>query len=200
MGMRAERFRVISVLDPALDTEHQLTVEQSLEYARTRDFTLVDGKWVPGEEPTIFHVREIPNKKMETYVMAVGGDDKSSEALRFMRAFECGVYAVDNLVGDDGVKLPRWEPANRRNGQATMTGDECYRFSANERLEIGSVVYAHSFLHRKIAAYYQLPSSVLEHWAQRAYLPAAPSQTTASVPSNEKPSHAAEEAAPEAVA
>jgi len=193
--MRAETFKTVSVLDPLLDTE-SISVAEIVEFAKSRDYALVDGKWKPGDKPTIFHCREISHDLMEKYVKSVSGSKDEAEEETYRRAFECGVYLAENVVGNDGVNLDRWEPAKKRNGKPMMSAEESYRFSWNERQEIGAVVYAHSFLHRKIALCCQLPSSVLALLGHREYRHADPSPTTALAPSNETPSPDIVEALP----
>lgn len=195
--MRTETFKTISVNDPFLDTT-QVSIEDAFAFVKERDFKLVDGKWARGEKPTIFHVREVPNRLWETYVMAVGGTDEEALPERFRRAFECGVFRVENLVGADGVSVD-WEPSTKTGEYgALMSREECYsRFSKNERAEIGSVIYAHSFLHRKIALCCRLPAFVLELLVARQFLRVEPSQNTASVLSSETPLPAQEAPPPQ---
>lgn len=178
--MRSERFKLVSTLDPALD----LTVAEMLAYNRERDFATL--RFVPGEKPTIFHVREVPHGMWEQYVAA---GDSAHE--RFKRAFAAGVERVENMVQPDGVSLPSWAPSFRhpRLKDVTMMSDEeCNLFSPAEREEIGSVVYQHSFLPRRIAASYQLPASLEGPLVARRFRPAESSLSTAADPSSAKPS------------
>lgn len=180
--MRQESFRAVSVIDPALDTA-SLTYDEIKAYWSTRDFSIVDGKWVPGEKPTIFHVSEVPHGLWEGYVMAA-----ATEQERNLRCFIAGVRRVENLVGEDGVALTAWEPVNKRGKHLMMTDEENARFSRQECEEIGSVIFQHSFLHRRMPLSLQLPSTVAEHLAPRPCRRAAPSQTTAPVTTSDVPS------------
>lgn len=177
--MRAERFKLVSVLDPALD----LTVPELVAYQRERDFATL--RFLPGEKPTVFYVREVPHGLWESFVAA--GD---SEVERFRRAFAAGVEKVENLMQADGVALATWEPKSRleRLKVTVLSDEECHLFSPQEREEIGAVVYQHSFLPRKIAAVYRRLASLDEPLAQRRFRLAEPSQEAAEGPSNAKPS------------
>lgn len=178
--MRAERFKVVSTLDPALD----MTSSEVFIYGRDRDFTQL--RFLPGEKPTVFHVREVPHGLWEPYVASA-----ESISERYKRAFAAGVERVDNLMQPDGVALQSWSPSFRHprlKGVVMMTDEECNLFSPAEREEIGYVVYQHSFLQRRIAVAYQLPPLFLELLVARRFRPVESSQSTAADQSSEKPS------------
>lgn len=178
--MRSERFKVVSVLDPALD----LTVAEAVKYHHERNFDTL--RFLPGEKPTVFHVREVPHGLWESFVGAC-----NTERERFYRAFAAGVERVENLVQTDGVALPTWAPSQRLprlKDVVIMSDEECHLFSPAEREEIGSVVYQHSFLHRKIAVDYRLPASLEELLPRRQFRHAEQSQQAAADQSNAKPS------------
>jgi hypothetical protein len=181
--MRPETFKTVSVIDDKLDTS-AIYAKDMLEFVKKRDFALVDGKWNPSDKPTIFHVREIPHEYMERYVLAVAGGDEESYPEKCRRAFECGVVAAENVVGDDGVCYD-WKPVGKRDKNSTMTEEESRRFSGHERAEIGAVALAHSFLHRKNALSCPLPSFVRDLLGHRTCRPVDPSPSTAPVPSSE---------------
>lgn len=185
--MRQEAFKTISVLDPALDTE-SLTKKELYSFVTTRDFAIVDGKWVPGMKPTIFHVHEVPHGLWEQYVMS----GTSSDQERCLRAFIAGVSKVENLVGEDGVALTAWQPAEQRGKHILMTDAESARFSPAEREEIGSVIFNHSFLPRRMPLFSPLPYSVDVHSARRACRRAEPSQITAPAKNSDAPSASTE--------
>lgn len=173
--MRDQKFRVVSVQDPALS----MSVTEVIEYYKTRDYSLV--KPTPGEKPTVFHVTEVPHALWESYVAA---SDNAHE--RHRRAFQCGVEKVENLVQPDGVAIPSWSPSFRHpNLNVLMLSDEeCQLFSPHEREEIGSVVYQHSFLARRIKLSYVLPPSCHELLGHRTFRPAESSPSTAEAQSN----------------
>jgi hypothetical protein len=173
--MRDQKFRVVSVLDPALN----LSVPETFEYIAKRDFALL--KFHPGEKATVFHVTEVPHGLWEEYVAAT---DNVHERSR--RAFQAGVERVENLVQPDGVALPSWAPNYRhpRLSIPMLSDEEAQLFSPQEREEIGAVVYQHSFLARRIKLSFQLPPSLVELLPLRTYRPAESSRSTAEAPSN----------------
>lgn len=159
--MRAERFRVVSVLDEELDFDYR----SRLDYATTRDFNLV--KLKPGGKPIIYHVREVPHGLWEEYV-----DAPDAFAEKWKRAFQCGIEKVEHLPQSDGTELSTWAPSHKhpRTGATILSDEDIRMFSPAERQEIGSVIYNHSFLPRRTTATYLLPSSLQEpltSWAVR---------------------------------
>lgn len=175
--MRPERFQVVSVLDEDLD----MTYQERLAYAGERDYSKV--KLKPGRKAVVYHVREVPHQLWESFVDA--GDSQSE---KYRRAFMVGVERVDHLPIDDGSLRERWVPntKNARTDQIVMSDDDLQLFSPAERQEIGSVVYNHSFLPKRIAATYLLPSSLHEPMTALAYRLVEQSlATTAATPSAE---------------
>lgn len=187
--MRPERFEVVSVIDPALDTE-SMTVAEMLEYTETRDIKLVKHRVRPGQRLTVYHVRAVPHALWQSYVAAAG----DNEELRVRRAFQCGLERVENLYGNDGVSLDSWEPAGRSsNPNAIMKDDELNQcFAPSDVLEIGSVIYKHSFFPRRTEARYALLSSLEEPLFRRAFRradqsPRSASETSSSPQSSTEP-------------
>src|SRR3990172_885192 len=180
--MREERFRVVSVLDPAIDTAAML-VKQMIEYQEKRYYPLIQRFFKPGEKPTVFHVREIP-RALWSHVQAAG--DKSEV---WKRAFRCGVEKVEDVYNKDGVTTPEWKPVGVRLADKTVMTDEEFEehFAPHEWEEIGAVIHTHSFLHRRIAVRYPLLSSCLELLGHRPFLPADPSPSTATEKNNAEP-------------
>ena len=178
--MRDERFKAVSVLDPALD----MTVQETVQYYGSRDFSLV--RVLPGEKAMVFHCREVPHALWESYVAAA---DNVRE--RNKRAFQAGVEKVENLAQNDGTTIPSWAPTlrlERFKDVVIMSDEEAALFSPAEREEIGSVIYTNSFLPRRIKCSFQLPPSCLELLGTRTFRPAVASQLPAQTQSNEKPS------------
>lgn len=182
--MRAATFKAVSVIDPALDTE-AITEDDMVRYFQMRDFAIVDGKWKPGQKPTIYHLREVPHDLWESFVMR--GENESEQ---FAYAFRAGVVKAENVYGADGVAVALWEPAKK--GTNAITAKEAERFSPAERAEIGSVVFQHSFLPLRTECIYRLPSSVAAHLARRAFLLADKSQNSAEATSSD--AHSADSA------
>lgn len=182
--MRPERFEVVSVLDDAIDTA-SIPLQTMIDYTETRDFKLIAQHMLPGQQPTKFHVRAVPHSLWESYVCGAGEHDE----IRFRRAFICGVVKVDNLLGNDGIGIP-WEPTKVLNDKLTiMTDEECNSaFSPAEVLEIGSVIFKHSFLPLRRKLTWSLPRSLAEPLGQRRFLLAGSSQPTATMTTNSQPS------------
>ncbi len=163
--MRAEKFKTVSVLDPAIDHESMLVSEMS-EFLKTRDFPIVSKYFKPGQKPTVFNIREVPHGLWDSYVMA----GTTSDSDRFRNAFQCGVEKVENLYQSDGTMLPSWAPSQRAGDQVILSTKEAdIYFSPEEREEIGSVIFKHSFLSKRIAALFVLPSLCLERLDQHRF-------------------------------
>lgn len=153
--MREDRIRVVSVLDPAIDRD-VMTVADMNEYVRTRDFSKL--RFVPGVEPQVYHIREIPHGLWERYVKSAS---TLSDEERWRRAFLCGVTRVENLYQRDGTTIPDWDPPKAAPGLDVMADAALERFWPAEREEIGALVLHHSFLHPRIAPSYPLPPMCL---------------------------------------
>lgn len=178
---------VVSVLDPAIDTE-AMTPDEMVQYFRTRELKHL--KFHHGKPAQKYHLREVRQSVWESYVMA--GD---TEDVRYRRAFLCAVVKVENLHQRDGSILPTWEPPNARERDC-MPESEAERFTAQDRAEIGRVAFDRSFLGWRTAPVYRLPPTSQQILALRAYRlvePTPPSQA----PNN---SEASSEAAPQAQA
>lgn len=184
--MRPERFQVISVIDEALDTE-SMPLKTMIDYYEKRDIAMLAQYIKPGARPTIYHLRPVPHSLWQSFVMAGG----AHEDIRFRRAFMCGVEKVENLQGGDGVGVP-WAPTRRISDTTTvMSEEECdERFSPYEALEIGSVVFRHSFLPRRIKLTYPLPSLCVEALTHRPFQSAEPSPSAAPTTNSSQPSNA----------
>ncbi len=177
--MRGETFKVVSYVDPTIAA--QMTPDESLAYVKTRDFKLVEPLIKP--DTTVFHCREVPHKFMASQVLAVEID-----SIRYLRAFACGVTMVENLVQADGTTISKWSPTAAAGEQ--MSEKEVFaRFSAGEIAEIGEVIFANSFLHRKIVPTFLLQSSLQGQWARQTFRLADASPNSAA-PSSEKQSAA----------
>jgi hypothetical protein len=177
--MRDERFKVCSVMDDALD----MSAPEMVKYFESRDFSML--RFHPGAKPMVFHVREVPHGLWESFV-AAGANERE----RYKLAFRAGITKVENLIQGDGVAVPSWEPTQRLPNQpdvVILSEDEANKlFSPSEREEIGSVIYRHSFLPRRIKCSYQLPHSCLEPLGTRTFRPVDASPSTAEVQSNAK--------------
>jgi hypothetical protein len=179
--MRAEQFRLISVIDEAIDTA-SMPIDTMIRYHDSRDIALIEPYIKPTPKPTIYHVRVVPHSLWQSYVMG-GGDSKE---IRHRRAFMCGVERVENLYGRDGIATS-WAPTRRLSEKLTiMTEDECNeRFFPYEVEEIGAVIFSHSFLPLRMQLQFPLPSLCVEALVARPFLSAAPNQSDASTKTSE---------------
>lgn len=175
--MRSETFRTVCTFDPGLDTT-RVSLDSMIEFFKGRDIAKVEHAFSATEPPTIYTIREIPHQLWESFVACAPTEDE-----RFKRAFMCGVKLVENLYQQDGTRLPTWcGRKTERFGSSQldiMSDEDASMFSPAERLEIGSVAFAHSFLPRRIAASYRLPPSLVQTLQGRDFLHAEPSPTDA---------------------
>lgn len=153
--MRPERFKAVSVLDES----YTWSLAERMDYAGARKLEDYAHRLKPGTKPVTYHLREVPHGLWEDYV-----DAADTYAEKYKRAFVCGVEMVENLPQADGVTLSSWKPntKNVRSGSVIMSDDDLKLFAPSERAEIGSVIYMHSFLPRRIAPTYLLPLSLQE--------------------------------------
>lgn len=156
-------FVVVSVLDPAIDTEN-MTREEMLAYARDRDIKRL--KFKPGKQPTRYYLREIRHSAWEPYVTAT-----EDESVRYRRAFLAALLKVDNLMQRDGSILPEWQPAGLPRAD-WLPDAEAERFQPRVREEIGMVAFTRSFLGWGIEPSYLVPDSLVRFWAARTFRPA----------------------------
>jgi len=182
--MRPERFPVISVLDPAIDTE-SMTLLQMFEYAEKRDVKLIQSRVKPGAKFTVYNVRAVPHSLWQSYV-----DADPNESVRARRAFQCGVESVDNLAGNDGIAITKWTPTQKAaDGSVILSEQELNeRFAPSEVLEIGSVIYKHSFFPRRTEASYPLLPGYAEPLAHLKFRSVEPNPSTATTTITEQPS------------
>lgn len=173
--MRPDRFKTVWTLDPAIDTE-SMPFDVMKEFLKTRDINIVAKYFKPGMKPTVYHVRAVHHSMWESFVMA-GGDHQD---IRFRRAFVCGVEKVDDLYGRDGTAV-NFEPTMNIAGVGKIfTDDEVNsRFSPSEVLEIGSVIFDHSFLPLRTELTWELPSTCVGQLVSRKFRSADANQSTA---------------------
>lgn len=172
--MREERIKIVSVLDPAIDTEAMLP-EEMADYVESRDIRNL--KLKAGAKPTIFHIREVKHTLWESYVM-----QSDSDAERLKRCFQVGVRRVENIYQQDGVILPSVDVEGDQ-----MPVEMMVRFEPMFRLEIGQVVFDHSFFPRRIVNFFRLPSLLREPLTLRGYR-SAESSPSAQHQSSDAPS------------
>ena len=180
--MAEDTFRVVSVLDPGIDTE-RMTMKELRAYSDSRDIAKIEPFYKPGSLVTEYLCREVPHALWERFVMA---DD--SQAAQFRRAFQAGIVSAKNLPQRDGTFVPSWSPP-RINDVATDESME--RFSASDRTEIGLVIWQRSFLAPRTAPTYPLPDSVVVCLGARGFRRAEPSPSTPATSSDEASSRSA---------
>jgi hypothetical protein len=181
--MRSERFKVVSVLDEAIDTE-SIPFDTMQEYIETRDVKLLAQHIKPGMKPVTYHVRAVHHSMWESYVMAGGDHDD----IKFRRAFMCGIDRVEDLPSRDGTTITL-EPKLKIGAAKVFTEDEVNdRFAPSEVLEIGSVIFHHSFLPLRNTVTWHLPSTCVGPLANRKFRSADASQSPAETTTSEQPS------------
>ena len=193
MSKRQERFRVVSVNDPAIETE-RMTVAEMTAYYVNRDEALIRPFIKPGSQPTWFMVGEIKRRLWASYVLKTAQDDT---ALRHERAFLAGVDSIENLPQEDAQPISLFEP-ERSGGIIREEVLERYGLDACTVEEIGSICLEHGFLARRTRRTYRLPPMCLEYLSQRVFRHVAsspsspaPSSSSTSSATSETPSETA---------
>lgn len=179
MSMKQEQFRIVSVLDPAIDTEN-MPMETMQRYIETRDEKLITPYIRPGGLPTWFHIREIPRRLMTRFVQSAAG----VESMRNDHAFRAGVVLVENVHQEDGPHLVSWKPPRTKDDVLPEDVVE-QRFSPAEVDEVGCVIWHHSFLARKMRRTFPLPHTSLEALSARVFLRVAASPSLPATSSDE---------------
>ncbi len=170
---------LVSVLDDAIDDE-AMTLAEVARYFESRDAKLL--KYKPGRKPQLYHTREVKQSLWESVVMSA-----DTEAERYRRAFQCGVFAVENVLQRDGSILPAWKPTEKETERGVMLDENAERFSASDRHEIGSAIFQRSFLAPRTVRAYRLPLTCQRELAQRAFR-LADATPPSPAPSNSSPS------------
>lgn len=182
--MRPERFKVISVDDEAIDTE-SMSSDVMIEYVKKRDINLLTRYIKPGSRPTVYHVKAVPHSMWQSFVMAGGDHDD----IRCRRAFMCGVEEVEGLISNDGTQVNlKPEHHNAQAGGKAFTDEEVNkRFAPSEVLEIGAVIFRHSFLPLRKSVTWHLPSLCAERLGLRLFRSADASLSTAVIQTSSQP-------------
>lgn len=173
-ALRPEIIEVVSINDPAIDPATPVKVIS--EYVATRDIEIIRPHFIPGEEPQIFVLREIPNDLFDSYVGEKYDDGTGRRALR------AGLVRIKKMRQRDGSRLADdFEPV-RPTGSDVASDESLSRIAGGQiRSEIGRVAWEHSFLPRWIAGCFQAQDTSLELLdAQRRRHAAANRNTPAS--------------------
>ena len=180
---------LVSVLDDAID-EDATALSEIVKYFKSRDAKLL--KYKPGRKPQLYHTREVKQSLWESVVMSA-----DTEAERYRRAFQCGVFRVENVLQRDGSILPEWKPTEKETERGVMLDENAERFSANDRHEIGSAIFQRSFLAPRTVRAYQLPLTCQHALAQREFrladaTPPSPAPSSSAASSDVTPARSAE--------
>lgn len=133
-------LRVVSILDPALDT--QAMGDDVLTYAQSRDEKLIKPKF--DGRLCWFYLRRIPNSLYQRYVL-----EAPSESARHARAFQCAVMQVENLPTENGVLdlvVPQQSVKIVGGEMQILTDAQMELFAPLYTIEIGEVANTRSFL------------------------------------------------------
>ena len=153
-------FRVASVFDPALDIEAMGGPNKLVQYQKTRDPEAPKPR--RGEKLMWFTTTRLSEDDMEYCEQA------PTEQQKAIRAFQYGVTQVENakLATDHNTVHPIVTPQGTRDThpgeQRFWTDGQLKQFSRAMRVEIGSVVWARSFLAHESAPHCQLPRSLVD--------------------------------------
>jgi hypothetical protein len=180
--MRQEKFKTVCSNDPEIDTT-KIEASTMGEFLRERSgLDTIRHAFTP-RGPVIFNICEIPQSLWDWV------DEPESEAQKYKRAFMAGVESVENVMQTNGTPLPSVSGtktlANGTTQVDIMQERDLQYFSPAERLEIGSVAYTHSFLHRKIVSCFRLPPASLRRLENRDFLFVDRSHTSQATPNEE---------------
>lgn len=167
--METDTFRLVSVLDTAIDTA-RMTTSDMLAYAKERKHDQIMRFVKPGKRPAVFVCREVP-ASLWSWV-----DEAPGDAEKCRRAFCCGLVKAEDLPQKDGSVMPSWAPP-KAPGQLALIDDETLaaRFYPYQWVEIGMVIHTRSFLGPMIEADYRLPPTLASFLTRREFLLADPS-------------------------
>ena len=167
-------LRVVSLVDPALDTE-AMSRDDFIGYAQTRDWKLVKPK-LDGRLCN-FYIRRIPTSLYQRFVM-----EAASESDRKRRAFQCGVSRVEWLPTENGT-LELIEPMQTTklsSGELQIMSDAQMELFAPLYLEeIGEVANVRSFLPPGRELFFPVQGSLALVMQMRLSLDVAALQTRA---------------------
>jgi hypothetical protein len=176
-----QAWRVVRVYDPAIDHDG-MGIEAVAEYARSRSVELL--RFLPGERPTIFHVRRLARSQIR-WVREASSDDERRE-----RAFRAGVTQVTDVRRADGGRFDWLPPASGSKAPRPAPEDALEVFGEIDVQEIGGVIWLDSFLARDLPRRYPLPATSLDAIEaiiyHRAVQTSASAQSSSATPSEER--------------
>lgn len=129
-------FKIVRAYDPAIDFD-AVPKETWDDFVTTRDPALLDGFYLPGEQPVVYHCRPLSRAEARDVL-------SRPESERPERAFAWCVLSVDNLRGLDGSLRPQWR--RPETGKVKPLTDEALSvFALDDTLHVGQAVLSRSF-------------------------------------------------------
>lgn len=177
-------LKAVCVTDPGL-YKKGLGDTAIIDYAKTRDFKIIEPILSKPEPPTIYHCRPLSRSVKHRFVDVLPTDEA-----KYTAAFKYGIVQVDNMRGVDGVRQS-FAPSDTADGMdgtkvSVLTEREMDLFYDVEVMEIGRYIYEASSLAPWHVGCYRLPPSLLEIWT--AVLQSADANQSTASPTNAKPS------------
>ena len=103
-------FTLVSIYDPSIDKE-ECDVSTESDYQQSYDASLL--KFLPDQQPTVFHCRPLTLKeRTKARNLAIGFDHDggihNASGLAALDVFQIAVKRIENFVNDDGTE--RFDP------------------------------------------------------------------------------------------
>jgi hypothetical protein len=133
-------FAVVRTYDPAIEWDALPTPDLN-EFLQTRDPALLEGRYIDGERPTVFHCRPLSQSEARD----VRG---RSDADKYERCFSLCVTRVEALFVDDGSPdgaRETWTRPNDGQKARPLSDGVLDRFSFGDVQHVGQVIFAASF-------------------------------------------------------
>lgn len=127
----------VSSTDPAVD--HKESRLDKFYTTRDQEHLVIK----EGAQPTVYHLRRVPRSLVTKWIQSATTMNES-----YVRAFECALVKVENLVDDTGKVIPVWEPKWVTNKDTTpvLTNEELDLFHPDDVFEIGHLAWERCFL------------------------------------------------------
>lgn len=112
-------FKVVSVNDPAIDRESLEGLSALQIYRRERDLSVLEGHYIAGAKPTVFHCRPLSHHARLWCEMFTG-------SMRLVTVFRVCVTRIENLEGFEPPWRPSTEAASWVSGKdETILDEDC---------------------------------------------------------------------------
>ena len=151
-------LKAVCIFDPAIAA--QLKAGGLMEYAQTRDFSIIEKAIDPTDLPTIYHFRRLPRSIKHNLV-----DVLPSEEGKCCAAFRYGITHIENMRKEDGTRrelTPTGKTPTADSEIRTLTDEELELFYDCERMEIGRYIYEASHFAPWLKKVYRVPPISLE--------------------------------------